>query len=106
MADRALIDPLGRDITLSDRTWYGHIVKGHPEVAAHRDLVEGAVESPGEIRVSQADARCRLYFGGGPRPRLEICVVADVVAGVVKTAYFSRRRSGGAIEWPTSTPTP
>lgn len=106
MADRTLIDPLDREIILSDRTWYGHIVKGHPEIATHRNLVEGAIESPDEIRFSQADAQCRLYFAAAPQPRLEICVVADVVAGVVKTAYFCRRRSGGAIEWPTSTPTP
>jgi len=30
MIDRHLQDPLGRRITLHDRTWFGHIVRGHP----------------------------------------------------------------------------
>jgi hypothetical protein len=29
-----------------------------------------------------------------------ICVVADVTAGRVKTAYFAKRIKPGAMEWP------
>lgn len=99
MADAHLVDPLGRTIVLHDRTWYGHIVKGHPNVSKHRVLAESAVRAANEIRFSRSDADCRLYYGSGPRPGLQMVVVADVLVGVVKTAYLSRRVSGGDIEW-------
>jgi hypothetical protein len=99
MADTVLIDPLGRLIVLQDRTWHGHIIQGHPEVAQHRDLVELAILQPDEIRSSRSDGDCRLYYGPGPRPAVRIMVVADVVAGVVKTAHLARRVTGGATEW-------
>ncbi|MHC4126916.1 MAG: hypothetical protein ACYTE6_09850 [Planctomycetota bacterium] len=101
MVDRELRDPLGRRITLSDRTWFGHIVKGHPEIAAERRRVEAAIESPQQIRLSRLDIACRLYFGAGPRKGVRIMVVADVRLGVVKTAHLARRLSGGEVEWPS-----
>ena len=99
LGDTLLIDPLGRQITLHDRTWFGHIVKGHPEMAAHRALVEGAVKTPTEIRRSLADADCRLYFGPGPRKGVIMMVVSDVALGLVKTAHSARKASGGSVEW-------
>ena len=99
MADATLTDPLGRDVVLHDRTWYAHIVKGHPDLGGHRDLVELAVRSPDEIRQSRADENCRIYFGPGPRPEVRMMVVADVVAGVVKTAHLAKKITGGALEW-------
>ncbi len=99
MADTHLTDPLGRRLVLYDRTWYGHIVKGHPEVRRHRYLVEAAVRAPVEIRNSQSDVDCRLYFGPGPRADVRIMVVADIVRGLVKTAHLAKRITGGAVEW-------
>ena len=99
MADTTLKDPLGRDIVLHDRTWHGHIVKGHPDLGGHHDLVERTVQSPDEIRHSRADENCRIYFGPGPRPGVIIMVVADVVARVVKTAHLAKKVTGGAMEW-------
>ncbi len=37
---------------LQDRTWAGHIAKGHPEVKNDRLLVERTIESPDEIRIA------------------------------------------------------
>ncbi len=99
MADVKLNDPLGREVVLHDRTWYGHIVKGHPEITGDRTLVEEAVTTPDEIRQSNSDADCRLYFAPGPRPAVKMMVVVDVSAGVVKTAHLAKRVSGGALEW-------
>lgn len=99
MPDVTLTDPLGRAITLHAHTWYGHIIKGHPEVAGHRALVEGAVTAPHEIRYSTSDPDCRVYYGSGPSPGLLVAVVADVVAGFVKTAYLANRMKG-VPEWP------
>ena len=94
MADTTLKDPLGRDIVLHDRTWHGHIVKGHPDLGGHHDLVERTVQSPDEIRHSRADENCRIYFGTGPRPGVIIMVVADVVDRVVKTAHLAKKVTG------------
>jgi len=99
MADVELVDPLGRSLVLHERTWSGHIVKGHPEVALHRDLVESAITDPFEIRFSRADPDCRVYFGPGPRPTVKMMVVADVAVGIVKTAHVARTVSGGDVEW-------
>jgi hypothetical protein len=102
--DSHLVDPLGRRVVLQDRTWFGHVVKGHPDVAGARRLVEQAVSRPLEIRHSAADDDCRLFFGRGPRKAVMIVVVADVVRGVVKTAHLAKKLSGGAIEWSRRTP--
>jgi hypothetical protein len=99
MSDTTLIDPLGREVVLHDRTWNGHIIKGHPEVDGHRALVEQAVRAPDEVRVSRSDPDCRLYYGPGPWPDVRIMVVADVVHGLVKTAHLAKKISGGAVEW-------
>ena len=101
MIDRQLRDPLGRLITLRDRTWFGHIVRGHPEMELERGRVEDAIERPHEIRVSRADPNCRLYFGAGPRKETRIVVVVDVRPAIVKTAHLARRVSGGNVEWPS-----
>jgi hypothetical protein len=85
-------------------TWYGHILKCHPEVKKARRLVEAAVVNPLEIRMSRSDADCRLYYGPGPRAGLLVQVVADVVQGVVKTAHFAKKITGGNLEWSPPSP--
>ena len=40
MPDTTLKDPLGRTIVLHDRTWRGHVVRGHPEMEPLRALAE------------------------------------------------------------------
>ncbi len=99
MPDAELTDPLGRRIRLHERTWYGHILKAHPEMGPARSLVEEAVRSPDEIRHSTSDPDGRLYYGSGPRSEVRIMVVVDVALRLVKTAHFARRVSGGALEW-------
>lgn len=99
MGDTLLTDPLGRKVTLHDRTWFGHILKGHPDVAEFRALVERAIQFPDEIRVSRLDANCRLYYGQGSRPATRMMVVVDLAEGVVKTAHLAKRITGGKIEW-------
>jgi hypothetical protein len=104
MADKALVDPLGRTITLHNHTWYGHVLTGHREMARHRALAEAAVTRPLEIRISDADpTACRLYFGAGPRSGIMIVVVANVAKGFVKTAHLIKAAKG-AIEWSRPTP--
>lgn len=99
MADSELTDPLERSLVLYDRTWFGHIVPGHPEVREHRGLVEKAVVSPEQVRYSSSDINCRLYFAPGPRSGVKMMVVGDVSSGVVKTAHLAKKITGGAVEW-------
>jgi hypothetical protein len=68
-------------------------------MARHRRLLERAVVHPVEIRLSLMDADCRLCFAPGPRRRVMILVVGDVVERFVKTAHLVRRPGGGRIEW-------
>ena len=99
MTDVRVVDPLGRAIVLHDRTWFGHILKAHPEMDGHKALAEAALAAPDEIRHSRSDPNVRIYFGPGPRSEIMMMVVADVALGLVKTAHFARRVSAGAQEW-------
>ena len=93
-----LTDPLKRRFVLHDHAW-AHILKGHPEVGPYRTAVEKSISSPTEIRYSTSDTDCRLYTGPVPGRKVKIVVVADVVRGIVKTAYLARKASGGIVEW-------
>ena len=98
MADIVLTDPLGRQITLHDRTWYGHILRRHPEMRGWRDQVERAVEQPVEIRFSAYDPDCRTCYSDIIRAGMMIAVVIDVKQLLVRTAFFTTRMKG-AVEW-------
>src|SRR5947209_4154036 len=104
MPDVSLTDPLGRCLVLHDSTWYGHILKGHPEMTRARSLVERAIRAPVEVRISNSDPNCRLYYGQGPRSGLLVVVVAEIALGVVKTAHFAKKITGGSVEWSSPTP--
>ncbi len=100
MADTFLIDPLGRQITLHDRTWYGHILPGHPDMHDHRVLLSHAISDPLSIRFDLKLASVRRYIGIGPRSKRVIMVAADVELGLVKSAFVvPERRVHGEIEW-------
>jgi len=98
-----LSDPLGRTICLHDHTWFGHIVKRHPDMRGMRAWAEEAILNPLRICHSTSDPNCRVYFGDGPGQPIMMAVVADVVSGIVLTAYRSSRLKG-AIEWSRPTP--
>ncbi|MFN0011456.1 MAG: hypothetical protein ACKVS8_07410 [Phycisphaerales bacterium] len=100
----ALKDPLGRLVVLHDATWYGRILKGHPNLAPHRALVEQTVRTPAAVHPSVSDPDCRLYYGPAPIADRMMCVVANVREGFVMTAYFCKRLKPGASEWPPPNP--
>jgi hypothetical protein len=99
MPDSIIEDPLGRSIRLTNATWFGHIVKGHREIALQRLRVEHTVRQPMEIQVSTYDDDCRVYYSKPNQAGRMIVVVADVVAGIVKTAYAAIKKKKGTIEW-------
>lgn len=103
MPDVILIDPLGRSISLHNHTWYGHILRRHPEMRSHRAHVEQSIVDPLEIRFSDADADVRVYFATGPRTGIMTAVFVNIVGGFVKTAHLVKSAKGG-IEWSKPTP--
>jgi len=103
MSDIFLIDPLGRRITFHDSTWFGHIMKRHPDMRMLRETVQRAIEDPLAICFSRSDPDCRIYFGATSISGILVAVVADVVDGFVKTAYRAVRVKGD-IEWSPPTP--
>jgi len=103
VADETVKDPLGRSITLHNHTWYGHIIRHHPDLRLHRALVVATITQPLEIRFHPDDADSRFYFGAGPRRGIMMLVVVDVVQGLVKTAHLIKTTKG-ALEWSPPTP--
>lgn len=99
MAGQIIIDPLGRKITLADRTWHGHIVRGHPEVGDHLRLVLDCLQTPDKILFSRNHISARVYVGKGPRIHLMMVVVANIELGQVLTAYLAKTVRG-EVEWP------
>ena len=104
MADTRIVDPLGRTIVLHEHTWMQHILKTHPDLATGRLRVHQTLRSPAVICYSRSVTTCRLYYDDLDGAGFRICVVADVLAGLVKTAYRARKIKAGGIEWPASTP--
>src|SRR5690242_8630948 len=43
VADTRITDPLGRTVVLHGHTWFGHVVKQHPEMRPYRRLAEAGV---------------------------------------------------------------
>jgi hypothetical protein len=97
--DSIIEDPLGREIRLTNATWFGHILKGHPDMARQRLRVEHTVRKPLEIQVSTYDVNGRIYYSVPNKSGEMIVVVADIVIGIVKTAYVALKKKKGSIEW-------
>lgn len=100
MADETLTDPLGRVITLHDRTWFGHILVAHPDLEPLRNLIGRTLSEPLSIRRASYDPHERRYIGSGVEPRRDILVAVDIKLALVKTAFQIRpHRVRGVIEW-------
>ena len=98
MPDALMIDPLGRAVTLHDHTWFGHILKGHPDMRTLRTEVEAAIQTPLRICFSSSDPGCRIYYGSTWNSSIMVAVIGDVVGGFVRTAYRTAKIKG-AVEW-------
>jgi hypothetical protein len=103
MADTIVQDPLGRQITLHDRTWYGHILRRHPEMRGVRAQIEQTIRQPREIRFSAYDSDCRTCYSDIVRAGMMIAVVIDVKRALVRTAFYTSRMKG-VVEWSRPTP--
>jgi hypothetical protein len=87
-------DPDGRRVELTSERWE-HIIDafaGHPELAAHRSEILGAVAAPDEVRAGRR-ANERWYFlrGAGPSRWLQVVVAYEEDRGWIVTAFGRRR---------------
>ena len=99
MANVELTDPLGRRITISNHTWYGHILRAHPELKSERSRIEKAIEKPEKIKISITSPEIRHYYISANRTGLYLRVVVDIQKGIVKTAHYARTIERGSLEW-------
>lgn len=101
----------GLDVILEDDHWKAHILKGHPELMQHRDLVIETLKLPEGVYRSKRDPTTRIYtrsyagimIGETPVQRVSLRVVVREESGFVVTAYFAVAmwRGFGEKIWPS-----
>ncbi len=90
--ERVVGDPHGREVVLSVERW-GHILKGHPELAEYSGAVLKAVESPTEMIPGRELGEEWFYLRGvGPSRWLKVVVRFERGAGGRIITAFPRRR--------------
>jgi len=99
MGNNDLIDPLGRRITFHNHTWYGHILRAHPELKSERSRIEETLRRPNKICLSISSPELRYYYISANRTGLFLRVVVDIQKGHVRTAHYIRTLEGGPVEW-------
>jgi hypothetical protein len=107
--DETIRDPTGFEAILTNECWTGHIVIGHPEMAAFRERVLETIASPDAIYSGKRDPTSRIYakkYAETPGVGLELTllVYAKVESRYVATAYFAAHtlRALGEKIWPST----
>jgi hypothetical protein len=100
----------GLEVVLDEDHWKNHILKGHPELIQHRDLVIETLKNPEGVYRSKRDPTTRIYarsypgilIEGTPVERINLRVVVSERNGFVATAYFAVAmwRGFGERIWP------
>lgn len=89
----ATTDPLGRNITLTTKTWNIHIVPGHNELYKQEKVVQRTVEDPEVILLNETNEQRQNYFRLCRLPGTDCISILKVVVdfssstGDVTTAY-------------------
>ena len=101
----------GLDVALDDDHWKTHILKGHPELAQHRELVIETLKHPEAVYRSKRDPTTRVYarsyseimIGETLAERIDLRVVVREKKSFVVTAYFAVAmwRGFGERIWPS-----
>ena len=93
-------DHLGRKVVLEKKTFYGHIVPGHPEMAGNELAIQESVEKPLFVIESKQNSNVFLYVTQSQKstyPNLYIKTVVDhsTNVGFVKTSFFQKNLQPG-----------
>ena len=105
MADPELLfevqTPLGFMVRVTRARWQLIVTNKHPVMAGHEVLVQGALESPDEIRQSRRDAHVFLFYKAAGARRW-VCAVAKGSRnpGFLITAYPADAVKEGIRVWP------
>ena len=103
-------DPLGYVISLDVHCWEDHVVKRHPEMADHLDLIRETIEQPQLIqRGLESGSTCYYYRLTGRsilrRSDLYLSLVVNrddaTTSGFVRTIHLLKglRKGEGEIIW-------
>ena len=97
-----------RMVALTEERW-GHILQGHPEMAAHEDDIAGCIQAPDMILQCERDRNTELFYKRlqrSPGYCLSIKVVvrfSDIpsggTSGEVITSFKVQNMVGGSILW-------
>jgi hypothetical protein len=98
-------DVFGRAVTLAHATWEGHIVRHHPELAPHHDLLPVVLARPHVVVEAKDDGHYHFCRRGFAAIRFRHVWLRVVVAytgdeGMVLTAWLSRTIGKGVQRWP------
>lgn len=101
----------GLDVALDDDHWNAHIVKKHPELGQHRDLVIETLQHPDAVYRSKRDPATRVYARSYTGIRIgetlvegvNLRVVVRETESFVVTAHFvvEMWRGLGERIWPS-----
>jgi hypothetical protein len=87
-----LADPDGRVVVLPERIWEDKIIKDHPELREHLELVLGTVTKPDHAEPDPRARRRRYYRRGvGPSRWLLVVVSFEQQPGRIITAVATRK---------------
>lgn len=90
-------DPQGFIVTLDVHRWEDHIIKRHPEMAAHLERVKSTIENPQMIQAGEGSTTTAYYYklSGMAEKKSDDLYVLVVVGrneemktGFVKTAHL------------------
>lgn len=98
-------DCLGRKVTCTHSTWYGHILKGHKMMKGNLAIVKEVIITPDYIMPSSSINNVQVYFkltptatyGNNPKQRITKVAVAfdNNDNGELRSAYPAPDFKGG-----------
>lgn len=102
-------DRWNREIVLTDRTWYGHVLSNHAELTDHLTAVERTVRRPQRVTTDKDDPDREVFYRRGILPvpyhrdYLKVVVQFDNDAGQgrIVTAFATAViKAGEPQRWP------
>jgi hypothetical protein len=92
-ASAETIDPAGVRVVLDACVWKEKIVRGHPEVASHKDDALRAVSKPDHVALDpSSEDRKRFYLrGAGPSRWLLVVVSYEQTPARIISVFANRK---------------
>ncbi|MCK4641036.1 MAG: hypothetical protein KAU06_06845 [Candidatus Marinimicrobia bacterium] len=98
-------DPEGRNVTLHRHTFYGHILKNHPQPYIKQESIQSTIENPKHIKESETVENSLIYVSSTTDSKdfnVTTKFDSDLKSGYVTSAYVSKKPKKGSIIWPKS----